>query len=97
MSDVTTWQTWSVLRIPDQRPRPANKLPPDESRAAAKRTTGAGAVDDQAAHVAHFTAAVYRYCWRCGMVPAAISQMPADWTNLVWAPLAFTFWSVSLK
>ena len=58
-SDVTTWQTWSVLRIPDQRPRPANKLPTDVSRAAAKRTTGAGAVDDQVAHVAHFTAAVY--------------------------------------
>ena len=30
------------------------------SRASAKRTTGAGAVYDRAAHVAHFTAAVYR-------------------------------------
>ena len=61
MSDVTTWQTWPVLRIPGQRPRPANELPTDVSRAAAKRTTGAGAVDDQVAHVAHFTAAVYTF------------------------------------
>ena len=30
MSDVTTWQTWSVLRIPGQRPRPAIELPTDE-------------------------------------------------------------------
>ena len=59
MSDVTTWQTSPVLRIPGQRPRPANELPLDVSRVAAKRTTGAGAVYDRAAHVAHFTAAVY--------------------------------------
>ena len=59
MSYVSTWQTSPVLRIPGQRPRPANELPTDVSRAAAKRTTGAGAVYDRAAHVAHFTAAVY--------------------------------------